>query len=76
MPAGGKPIDTLRDRAGEHPEYLITGYTVAGLWAEGGGDGAAAVVHYKEALGSYIDYWIEYDLARERIRQLRKAVRE
>jgi S1-C subfamily serine protease len=73
---GKKPLETLKDRAGEHPEYLITGYTAAGLWVEGQGDKETAVEHYKEALGSYIDYWVEFDLALERIRQLRKEAKK
>lgn len=67
-----KTPDSLIELAGDHPEYLITAYTALGLWAEGEEDWETAVEHYKGALGSYIDYWVEYDLALERIKQLRK----
>ncbi|MFW2368510.1 MAG: trypsin-like peptidase domain-containing protein [Desulforhopalus sp.] len=67
-----KNLKLLSEQAGEHPEYLITAYTALGLWSEGEGDSGGAVEHYKLALGSYIDYWLEYDLAIERIKQLRK----
>lgn len=67
-----KPKETLKERAGKNPEYLLTGYTAAGIWAESEEDKEKAVEYYKEALGSYIDYWVEYDLALERIRRLRK----
>jgi hypothetical protein len=67
-----KPPDSLIEQVGEYPEHLITAHTALGLWAEGEEDRNSAVEHYKGALGSYIDYWFEYDLALERIKQLRK----
>lgn len=60
-------------QAGESPETLLTGHTALGLWAEGRGDATDAIRHYREALGSYMDYRIEYDFAMARMKRLRKA---
>jgi S1-C subfamily serine protease len=68
-PEGEPDIST---KAGENPENLLTGHTALGLWAEGGGLPQAAIQHYREALESYLDNRIEYDLAKERIKRLRQ----
>jgi S1-C subfamily serine protease len=69
----GKKTDrALKDQAGESPERLITAYTIMGFWAEGAGEEKKAARHYKEAMGSFLDDWLEYDFARERIKRLRK----
>ena len=39
--------------------------------AEGSNDRAKALRYYKEALGSFLDDWLEYDFARERLKKLR-----
>ena len=48
--------------AGESPENLLTGHTALGFWAEGSNDAPGALKHYREALGSYLDHRIEYEL--------------
>jgi hypothetical protein len=63
---------TLAQKAGESPEYLITGHTALAFWAEGNGDKGKAIDHYREALGSYMDDMIEYVFAVERIKRLRQ----
>jgi hypothetical protein len=63
----------IADRAEEHPAYLLTGHTALGLWAEGRDDVPGAIRHYREALGSYMDYRIEYDFALARVKHLRQA---
>ena len=69
----GKQTDkALKDMAGESPERLITAYTIMGFWDEGAGEGKKAARHYKEAIGSFLDDWLEYDFARERIRKLKE----
>ena len=69
----GKQTDkALKDLAGESPERLITAYTIMGFWDEGAGEGKKAARHYKEAIGSFLDDWLEYDFARERIKKLKK----
>jgi S1-C subfamily serine protease len=69
----GKQTDkALKDMAGESPERLITAYTIMGFWDEGAGQGKKAARHYKEAIGSFLDDWLEYDFARQRIQSLKK----
>ena len=70
LPPEGEP--DISTKAGENPENLLTGHTALGLWAEGGGLPQAAIQHYREALESYLDNRIEYDLAKERIKRLRQ----
>jgi S1-C subfamily serine protease len=65
--------DHVASKAGESPENLLTGHTALGLWAEGSGDAAGAIRHYREALGSYMDDRIEYDFAMARMKRLRQA---
>ena len=42
-----------------------------GFWAEGAGENKKALKHYKEALGSYMDDWLEYEFTMERIKKLK-----
>ena len=63
---------TLAQKAGESPEYLLTGHIALAFWAEGNGDRGKAIDHYREALGSYMDDMIEYVFAVERIKRLRQ----
>ncbi len=63
---------TLTQKAGESPEYLLTGHMALAFWAEGNGDKGKAIDHYREALGSYMDDMIEYVFAVERIKRLRQ----
>ena len=69
---GKQTEKALKDLAGESPERLITAYTIMGFWDEGSGEPKKAARHYKEAMGSFLDDWLEYDFARERIKRLRK----
>ena len=70
----GKQTDkSLKEKAGETPEKLLTAYTLMGFWDEGSGRPENALKHYKEALESFLDDWLEYDFARERIKKLKKA---
>ncbi len=62
----------LAQKAGESPEYLVTGHIALAFWAEGSGDKDKAIDHYREALGSYMDDMIEYVFAVERIKKLRQ----
>jgi hypothetical protein len=68
---GTRGVASLLEEASLNPENLITAHTALGLQAEGRGDRAKALGYYMEALGSYIDYWLEYDLAVQRIQRLR-----
>jgi S1-C subfamily serine protease len=69
---GKKPDDSLKRAAGESPEKLLTAYTALGFWAEGSGEKERAIEHYKVALESLMDDWLEFDFARERINNLRR----
>ena len=69
---GKQTEKALKGMAGESPERLITAYTIMGFWDEGAGEPNKAARHYKEAMGSFLDDWLEYDFARERIKRLKK----
>ena len=62
----------LKEKAGQAPEKLVTAYTFMGFWDEGSGKPETAVKHYKEALESFLDDWLEYDFVRERIKRLKQ----
>jgi len=66
---------SLMEKAGESPEYMLTGHVALAFWAEGSGDNNKAIDHYREALGSYMDDMIEYVFAVERINRLRQKSR-
>ena len=68
---GKRTEDSLKKEAGKSPENITTPHTALGFWAEGSGDKERAIGHYKEALGSLMDTWIEFGFARERIKSLR-----
>ena len=68
---GEETEKSLVQRAGESPEYLITAQCALGFWAEGAGKNKKALKHYKEALGSYMDDWLEYEFTMERIKKLK-----
>ena len=68
---GEETEKSLVQRAGESPEYLIAAQCALGFWAEGAGKNEKALKHYKEALGSYMDEWFEYEFTMERIKKLR-----
>jgi S1-C subfamily serine protease len=70
---GEKTADSLKKEAGESPEKLVTAFTALGFWAEGSGEKERAIEHYKVALESLMDDWLEFDFARERIKILRQT---
>jgi hypothetical protein len=70
--AGKRSVESLKKEAGESPEKLVTAHTALGLWAEGSGDKERAVEHYKVALESFMDTWLEFEFAKERIKSLRR----
>ena len=63
----------MRRSAAESPECVLTARTALGFWAEASGDQNSAVLHYREALGSYMDEMLEYEFAVRRIQSLRQA---
>jgi serine/threonine protein kinase len=62
---------SLKAQAGESPENLVTAYAPLGFWAEGSKDSPRALRYYREALGSFLDDWLEYDFAKGRLKKLR-----
>ena len=63
---------SLLEQAGKSPENLLTAHSAVGLWAEGSGNKQKAIKHYREALGSFLDTWLEYDFSKERLRRLKQ----
>ena len=69
---GKQTEEALKETAGESPEQLLTGHAVLGFWAEASGNKKNAIEHYKKALESFLDTWIEFDFSGERLKRLRK----
>jgi S1-C subfamily serine protease len=69
--SGNQTEKSLLEQAGESPENLLTAHCAVGLWAEGSGDKQKAIRHYREALGSFLDTWLEYDFSKERLKRLK-----
>ncbi len=70
---GQQTEESLRRQAGDNPENILMTFTAAGFWAEGSKDKKNAIRFYREALGSFLDNWVEYDFVRERVNRLRRA---
>jgi hypothetical protein len=68
--------EELRRQAGDAPENILTAFSAAGFWAEGSGDKKNAIRFYREALGTFLDNWIEYDFVRERVKRLKRSAGE
>ena len=69
---GKQTEKSLLEQAAGSPENLITAHTALGLWSEGSGDKNKAIKHYREALGSFLDTWLEYDFSKERLKRLKQ----
>ena len=69
---GKQTESVLKEQAGQSPENLITSNTHLGFWAEGTGNQTKAIKHYKEALESFLDTWLEYEFVIERLKKLKK----
>ena len=65
--------EALKGQAEKTPEQLVSAYTLMGFWAEALQDKPTAMRYYKQALGSFMDDWLEYDFAGERLRRLRQS---
>jgi S1-C subfamily serine protease len=73
---GKSPENELLNQASKKPELLLTAHTALAFWAEGKKDYKKAMSHYKEALGSYLNDWWEYEFAKERISVLRPILKQ
>jgi tetratricopeptide (TPR) repeat protein len=65
--------ERLRHSTGDFPEDILMAFTAAGFWAEGSKDKKSAGRFYREALGSFLDNWVEYDFVRERVKRLKRS---
>lgn len=63
----------LLTEAAQSPEKLLTLHLALGGWAEGFSDKKKAVEEYKEVMASFLDGWVQFDFARERLKALRQA---
>lgn len=70
---GRQTEDSLRRQAGEHPENFMTAFSVIGFWAEGSKDKKSALRFYREALGTFLDDWLDYGFVRERLKRLKQS---
>jgi len=70
---GRQTEDSLRRQADEHPESFMTAFTVMGFWAEGSKDKKGALRFYREALGTFLDDWLDYGFVRERLKRLKQS---
>jgi tetratricopeptide (TPR) repeat protein len=69
---GRQTEEDLRSQASVGSQNVITAFTAMGFWAEGSKDKTKALRFYQEALGSFLDDWLEYDFVRERIKRLKQ----
>jgi len=71
---GKQTEQSLMEKARENSEYLLTGHMALGLWDEGSGEKKKAIGHYKEAMASSLENWLEYDLAKNRMGTLKRQL--
>jgi tetratricopeptide (TPR) repeat protein len=69
---GRQTEQSLRTQAGQSPENFLTGFTLIGFWAEGSEDKRSALRFYREALETFLEDWLEYGFARERLKRLKQ----
>jgi S1-C subfamily serine protease len=70
---GRQAEQSLRTQAGQTPENSLTAFAVIGFWAEGSEDKRSALRFYREALGTFLEDWLEYGFARERLKRLKQS---
>lgn len=70
---GRRTEASVKEEAGDRPEDILTSCTAMGFWAEGSKDKDKALLFYRDALGSFLTDWLEYDFAKERIKRLRTS---
>ncbi len=72
---GQYQAEKLIEKAHANPADLITAHVALGFKAEADKDIPRAMKHYKEAMTTYLNDWVEYDLARSNLSRL-KAVKD
>jgi len=69
---GRQTEQSLRKEGGQSPENFLTAFALAGFWAEGSDDKRNALRFYREALETFLEEWLEYGFARERLKHLKQ----
>jgi len=72
---GRQTENSLRRQAGEHPENFMTAFALIGFWAEGSKDKKSALRFYREALGTFLDDWLDYRFVLDRLKHLKQSGR-
>ncbi|MEJ5375491.1 MAG: trypsin-like peptidase domain-containing protein [bacterium] len=70
---GKRSKTTLLPEAAQSPEKLLTLHLVMGAWAEGASDRKTAEEQYREVMASFLDDWVQFEFARERLKALRRS---
>ncbi|MGQ9645203.1 MAG: trypsin-like peptidase domain-containing protein [Thermodesulfobacteriota bacterium] len=70
---GRQTEQSLRKEAGQSPESSLTAFALAGFWAERSEDKKSALRFYREALETFLEDWLEYGFARERLKRLKQS---
>lgn len=70
---GKRSKASLLAEAAQSPEKLLTLHLALGAWAEGSSDKKKALEEYKEVISSFLDGWIQFDFARERLKALKQS---
>jgi S1-C subfamily serine protease len=70
---GRQTEESIAKEAQDRPEDILTAYTAMGFWAEGSKDKKKALRFYREALGTFLADWLQYDFAKERVKRLKQA---
>jgi S1-C subfamily serine protease len=69
---GRMEAKTILAEAEGRPEDLLIAATLIGFWEDATGNRDNALAHYKDALGTFMDDWLEFNFARARIKRLRQ----
>jgi len=69
---GKRSKASLLPEAAQSPEKLLSLHLALGAWAEGSSDKKKALEEYKEVMASFLDGWVQFDFARERLKALRQ----
>jgi tetratricopeptide (TPR) repeat protein len=70
---GKRSEASLLREAAQSPEKLLTFHLALGVWAEASSSKERAVEEYREVLASFLDGWVQFDFARERLKALRSV---
>lgn len=63
----------LLTEAAQSPEKLLTLHLALGAWAEVSWDKKRAMEEYREVMASFLDGWVQFDFAKERLKALKQS---